>query len=181
MMALLSLIAFAAGAADAPCEVVTSGPVAQARLAEALASADAIEAISVSPATEDRPLTVTFSVARAGELVQLAAGAARDGTITSLALGSAGPAHVGAGRLTWLSVELADVQGIVRLVDAGRDGVLLSTSDGRRYLVSPRVGPRTGNEAVEARWGAAWTEDDGGAGAVSERAPARRPARRTGT
>jgi hypothetical protein len=180
MMAWLSLIAFAAGAAGVPCEVVTSGPVAQARLAEALAGADAIESMTVAPAAADRPLMVTFSVARDGALTRITATAARDGTIASLELGPAGPAHAGHGRLTWLAAELADAPAIVRLVDAGRDGVLLSTSDGRRYLVSPRLGPRTGNEGVEARWGAAWTEEDGGVGAVSQRAPAKRPARRTG-
>jgi len=35
--------------------------------------------------------------------------------------------------------------------------VLLSTGDGRRYLVTPPRGRRTGNEAVEARWGAVWS------------------------
>jgi len=184
MMAWLSLIAFAAGATETPCEVVTPGPAAQARLAEVLTEADEIEAMTVAPATEGQPLSVTFSVARAGGLMRVIATVARDGTIASLQIGPAGPAHAGQARLTWLAVELADAPAIARLVDAGRDGVLLSTSDGRRYLVSPgsgpRTRPRTGNEAVEARWGAAWTGDDDAASAVSQRAPAKRPARRAG-
>ena len=180
MMAWLSLIAFAAGAADTPCEVVTPGPAAQARLAEVLSEADEIEAMTVAPAAEGQPLSVTFSVARAGGLMRVTATVARDGTISSLQIGPAGPAHAGEARLTWLAVELADAPANARHVDAGRDGVLLSTSHGRRYLLSPRSGTRTGNEAVEARWGAAWTGDDDSASAVSQRAPAKRPARRAG-
>jgi len=157
MMAWLPLIAVAAGASSAPCEVVTPAHVAQARLAETLADADAIESITVS--SEERgALTVTFSVVRDGEQLLVAATTAASGEVSALTIGRAGPAAPEGHGLTWLSVELADASAVVRLTAADRGAVLLSTRDGRRYLVSPARAPRTGNEAVEARWGAAWTK-----------------------
>jgi hypothetical protein len=167
MMAWLPLIALAAGAAgapcEAPCEVVMSARVAQVRLARTLAGADAIESVTVTREGLGRagavgPATVTFSVVRDGELLQVSATTARNGEVAALVIMPAGPASAELHRLTWLAAELADASAVVRLADADRDGVLLSTSDGRRYLVAPPRGPRTGNEAVEARWGAAWTD-----------------------
>jgi hypothetical protein len=159
MMAWLPLIAFAAGAASAPCEVVTSARAAQVRLAEMLAGADAIESIAVSRQAPGRPPMVTFSVVRDGELLLVAATTAQDGEIASLAIVPAGPARTEVSGLTWLAAELVDATAILRLAPADHGAVLLSTSDGRRYLAGPPRGPRTGNEAVEARWGAAWSSD----------------------
>ena len=157
MMASLCLIAIAAGAVEAP--EVTSAKAAQVRLAQTLAGADAIESFAVGREAPGGPLTVTFSVVRDGEQLLVVATTARDGTVASLVIAPVGPAHAERDRLTWLTVELEDASAVVRLVAADRGGVLLSTSDGRRYLVTPSRGPRTGNEAVEARWGAAWTAD----------------------
>ena len=160
MMAWLSLIAIAAGAAETPCEVVTMAQAAQVRLAQTLAEADAIESFAMGRGSPGQPLTVTFSIVRDGEQLLVAATTGRDGTVAALEIEPVGPAHAELDRLTWLAVELADASAVVRLVAADRGGVLLSTSDGRRYLVTPARGPRTGNEAVEARWGAAWSSDD---------------------
>lgn len=156
------LVGAAGAPCEAPCEMVSSPRVAQARLAEALAGADAIESITWSRGAPGRaagPATVTFSVVRAGELLLVTTTTRRGGEIASLAIEPVGPAGAELHGLTWLASELADVPAVVRLSVADRDGVLLSTSDGRRYLVTPPHGPRTGNEAVEARWGAAWTSD----------------------
>jgi hypothetical protein len=157
MMAWLSLIAFAAGAVEAPCEVVTPARAAQVRLAEALAEADAIESFAVSREEREGAVTVTFSIVRDGEQWLVAATTTRDGEVVALTLGRGGPAAAEINGLTWLAVELSDAPSIVRLAAADRGAVLLSTGNGRRYLVSPKRGQRTGNEAVEARWGAAWT------------------------
>lgn len=161
MIAWLPLVVFAAGALEAPApgEVVTSARVAQVRLAEALAEADAIEAVTVARDPKSRALTVTFSIVRGGEQLRVAATAVRGGEVAALAIAPAGPAGAELHGLSWLAAELADATAIVRLADEGRGAVLLSTSEGRRYLVSAdgRRGPRTGNEAVEARWGAAWS------------------------
>jgi len=167
-MAWLPVLAVAVGAAGAPCEapyeVVMSARAAQVRLAETLAGADAIESVSVLREPSGRPgavgpATVTFSIVRGGEQLLVAAKTGRNGDVESLVIEPAGPASAELGNLTWLAAELADAGAIVRLADADRDGVLLSTRDGRRYLVAQPRGPRTGNEAVEARWGAAWTSD----------------------
>ncbi len=159
-MAWLPWIAIAAGVAvEPPSELVTSAPDAQARLAEALAEADGIESVTVSRGGPGRAATVTFSILRDGEQLRVAATTSRGGEVTALAIGPAGPGGAELQGLSWLSEELADATAIVRLAPADDGAVLLSTSDGRRYLVSPARGPRTGNEAVEARWGAAWSGD----------------------
>lgn len=160
-MAWLPLIAFAAGAVEASPEVVTSARVAQVRLAETLAEADAIESVSVTRGASDRAMTVTFSIVRGGEQVLVTAMAGPGGEIASLAIEPAGPAGAELHGLTWLAAELADAPAVVRLATADRGGVLLSTSDGRRYLLDPASGPHAGNEAVEARWGAAWSGSNG--------------------
>ncbi len=156
-MAWLPLIAFAAGAVEASPEVVTSARVAQVRLAETLAEADAIESVSVARGAPRRAVTVTFSIVRGGEQVLVTATTGSDGEVASLAIEPAGPAGAELHGLTWLAGELADATAVVRLAAADRGGVLLSTSDGRRYLLDPAAAPPNGNEAVEARWGAAWS------------------------
>lgn len=161
MMAWLPLIASAAGGMDAPCEVVTPARAAQVRLAETLSEADAIESIVVQREERGTALTVTFSIVRDGEQWLVAATTGPGGEVSGLTLGRTGPAAAEINGLTWLTTELADAPSIVRLAAADRGAVLLSTGDGRRYLVSPKRGQRTGNEAVEARWGAAWTNGNG--------------------
>ncbi|HSK05373.1 MAG TPA: hypothetical protein VK932_29190 [Kofleriaceae bacterium] len=135
--------------------MVTSARVAQVRLAETLAEADAIEWVSVTRGAPDRAVTVTFAIVRGGEQVLVTATAGAGGEVASLAIAPAGP--VGAE----LASALADATAVVRLATADRGGVLLSTSDGRRYLLDPADGPHAGNEAVEARWGAAWSGSNG--------------------
>ena len=151
MHVLLPLVSFAL-TAGSPVErdVVTPPRVAQVQLAEALASADSIESVS----TDGR--MISFAIVRDGVLVWLAATTDRDGAITSLVIEPAGPVGAELHSLSWLSTELQDATAVVRLVPSAQ-GVLLSTNDGRRYLVSPQQAPRTGNEAVDARWGAAWS------------------------
>jgi hypothetical protein len=150
MLALLPLVAVAAAGGLAPPEVTTSPRTAQVQLAEALTGADSIESV------EARGHTIAFSIVRDREVFRVVATTARRGEIVALAIEPAGPAGAELHGLTWLAAELADATAIVRLVPSDGGGVLLSTSDGRRYLVTPQRFPRTGNEAVEARWGAAW-------------------------
>jgi hypothetical protein len=154
-LALLPLVTFAAGALSPPIEVELTPRVAQVRLAEALVGADSIESI------EARGPTITFTTVRGSEVIRLVATTARRGEISSLTIEHAGPAGAELHGLTWLAAELADATAIVRLVPSDHGAVLLSTSDGRSYLVTPQRLPRTGNEAVEARWGAAWNGDEG--------------------
>lgn len=150
MLALLPLVTAAAAGALAPPEVTTSPRAAQVQLAEALTGADSIESV------EAHGRTVGFSIVRDREIFRVVATTARRGEIVSLAVEPLGPAGAELHGLTWLAAELADATAIVRLVPSDQGGVLLSTSDGRRYLVTPQRFPRTGNEAVEARWGGAW-------------------------
>lgn len=159
MTAWLPLLAIAVGAVDVPREVVTSAREAQARLAEALGDADAIESVGVMREGRGREVTVRFAIVRGGERQLVTATTTRTGAVASLSIEPVDAASGERHGLTWLAVELADVRAVVRLAAAEGGGLLLSTNDGRRYLVTPRRGPRTGNEGVEARWGAAWTSD----------------------
>jgi hypothetical protein len=159
MMAWLPLIVVAAGASQAPRERVALGRGAQVRLAETLTRADAIGSMAVSREAPGGAVTVTFSIVRGGEQLRVAATTGPGGEVASLVIEPIGPASTELDGLTWLAVELDDTStgAIVRLVPADRGGVLLSTGEGRRYLVTPPRARRTGNEAVEARWGAVWS------------------------
>ena len=162
LLALLPLVTTAAGAAAPPAEVALSRAAdraAQVQLAEVLSGAEAIEAV------EARGSVIAFSIIRDHRLVRVVAMTAQRGEVTGLTVESAGLAgHAAAERqaLSWLAGELADATAITRLTPIDHGGVLLSTSDDRRYLIA--LGGRgsldqirTGNEAAAARWGAAWS------------------------
>ena len=136
-------------------EVVTSPRVAQVRLAETLAEADAIESVVA------RGRTVTFVIVRDGETFDVVAKTKKSGEVTSLAIAHARTElAVQLHGLTWLASELAEVSAITRLVVDGDGAVTINTDDGRRYMAIPGRGSGGANVAAEARWAAAWSEDD---------------------
>jgi hypothetical protein len=146
MTPVLPLIAFALGA-GVPEERVTTPHAAQARLAEALADADSVE---WARANGD---VYTFAIDYKGEAFLVVA-TTRDHEVVSLAIRHAGRASVEEPQdaLGWVVGEMHDAQTVTRL-DV-RDGrVMMSTGEGRRYLMLPGHGT---NAAVEARWAAEW-------------------------
>jgi len=155
------------GNAGAPGDGIadrTSVPrVAQVRLAETLAGADAIHSVSA------RGNRVTFTLTQGTQ--QIAAVATiRRGAVVAFAIEPASRSVVLGGGLSWLADELESATAITRLVPDEDGAVTITTDDGRRYMVIPGRGsggsapdadavPRTdGNDAVSARWAAAWNQ-----------------------
>lgn len=133
-------------------EQVSTPRDAQARLAETLASADAVTSVR---ANADGDHTITFAVTRDGEAYRVIA-QTDDTAVVSLSIVDAGPTTRGPGNdMSWLVTEMHDVTAVPRLTVDAAGHVTLSTSDGRRYAARPHHGPKV-NAGVEARWAAAW-------------------------
>lgn len=137
-----------------PAEVVAMPRVAQVRLAETLAEADAIESVSA------KHRAITFTIVRAGETFEVTAKTSKTGEVISLAIDPARSLAVQLHGLTWLGSELAEVSAVTRLVVDDDGGVMIGTDDGRRYMAIPGRGSGGANVAAESRWAAAWSSDD---------------------
>lgn len=135
-------------------ELVTAPRVAQVRLAETLAEAEAIESV------RGHGRAVTFVIVRDGETFEVTAKTTRSGEIVALAITPTHAAPVQLHGLTWLGAELAEVTAVTRLVVDGDGAVIIGTDDGRRYMAIPGRGSGGANVAAEARWAAAWSGDE---------------------
>jgi hypothetical protein len=157
MIGFLPIIPLLASLNVGEIEVVTSPRVAQVRLAESLASADAIESVTASGKH-----AITFVVIRDGATFELTAKTKKSGEISSLTIVPAPTAlAVQLHGLTWLGTELAEVAAVTRLAVDEDGAVTLKTDDGRRYMAIPGRGSGgRANVAAEARWAAAWNTDD---------------------
>ena len=135
-------------------EVVSMPRVAQVRLAETLAEADAIESVSANRRA------ITFTIVRAGETFDVTAKTSKSGEVVSLAIAPARTLAVQLHGLTWLGSELAEVAAVTRLVVDEDGGVMIGTDDGRRYMAIPGRGSGGANVASESQWAAAWSNDE---------------------
>lgn len=178
MIGLLPLIPLLA----ALPETVDDARVAQVRLAESLAEADAIDGVVA------RGREITFTIVRDHETLEVTARTAKRGEIVALKISAAPPSRASASiaaprcratasstaplcqapavgttpaspseshALTWLGTELAEVTAITRLAVDRHGAVTLTTSDGRHYLALSGHGHP--NVASEARWAATWS------------------------
>jgi hypothetical protein len=145
--ALIPLLAIATSAGLR----VTKPVVAQARLADAIIDADSIDWVRADRAHH----AITIRIDRAGEAYELVATTSSDGAIVALEIRDAGPGSFAIGRLSWLIDELRDVEAVARLDVDDRGDVTLVTRDDRHYAIVPGRGD--GNDAVRARWAAAWS------------------------
>ena len=150
----LSMPAQGADPAEEPSVIVVTTPkIAQVRLAEELAEADAIHAIG------RRGQTIVFTIDRDGEALEVVVGVRTRGKtrgqVASLSIRPVGPATGDYGSLSWLGAELADATAVTALAIDEDGAVTITTSDGRAYMAIPGRGSG-GNAAVEARWAAAW-------------------------
>ena len=147
MLTLLPLVTLAIASSTA--EPMTPR-VAQVELVEALASADAIEAVRA------HDHVVTVAIDRDGRALDVTATIGFRGAVLALAITDTGAAHLMPGALDWMAPELTDVAAITNLV-VDHANVVLVTDDERRYLAIPaRDHVRASDTAVEARWAAAW-------------------------
>lgn len=144
---ILPLVSFAMHAAH-PAD--TSPRAAQVQLAETLASADAIDAVSRS-----RHSTVVFVIDRDGESFRVEATTRAKGEVIALTVIDTGPSPGGLGNLSWLSDELAQATAVTTLTTDEDGAVTIGTSEGRSYMAIPGRGSG-GNTSVEAQWAAAW-------------------------
>jgi hypothetical protein len=150
LVAVTWLVADVLGSTTAAGEVVSVPAAAQARLAEALADADAVDAVTV------RGVVVSFTIDHVGERYTVDVTTRPGGEVAAVAIHDLGPRDTAAavGRFDWLAREAAEIQTVRALTIDGDGTVTLATGDGRRYLVIPDR--HDGNSAVEARWGAEW-------------------------
>ena len=130
-------------------DVVDAPRVAQVRLAETLASAEAIESVH---AMKNK---VTFVVVRDGDTFDVTARTKR-GEVIALSITPRAELPVHLHGLTWLGEELAEVAAVTRLVVDEDGAVVIATDDGRRYMAIPGRGSGGANVAAEARWAAEW-------------------------
>jgi hypothetical protein len=149
---ILPLISFAVSAAQPAAAMVTPRAV-QVQLAETLASADAIHAVSA------HGTIVSFAIDRDGESFRVEAVTHGQGEVVALTVIEAGPALGDPGSLSWLADELAQATAVTRLTVDEDGAVTIATSEGRAYMAIPGRGSG-GNMAVEARWAAAWNSSD---------------------
>ncbi|MBX3158548.1 MAG: hypothetical protein KF773_21440 [Deltaproteobacteria bacterium] len=168
LLPMLGVGGASADASKAHVEVISNPRLAQARLAEALGTADAIDSVKAISATapsgrdgREASAKVVFEVRARGEVLRITA-ATRDGDlVASLVVAHAPVATaVSVGDLSWLADELRGATAVTTLAVDAAD-VTLGTHDGRRYRIMPgrAGGSRDHNpahEAVEARWAAAW-------------------------
>ena len=149
---ILPLVSSAVSAAQ-PVVAAVTPRAAQVQLAEALASADAIHAVSA------HGTIVSFAIDRDGESFRIEAVTRSNSEVVALTVREAGPALGDPGSLSWLADELAQATAVTRLVVDEDGAVTIATSDGRAYMAIPGRGSG-GNIAVEARWAAAWNSSD---------------------
>jgi hypothetical protein len=152
---ILPLVMSFGGAMSNAGEVVTSPKVAQVRLAETLAGAEAIESVTA------HGRAITFIVVKGGETLDVTARTKKDGEIISLAITPAPELPAQLHGLTWLNAEMAEVAAVTRLVVDGDGAITIATNDGRRYMAIPGRGSGGTNVAAESRWAAEWSNDDG--------------------
>jgi hypothetical protein len=129
-------------------ESVDAPRVAQVRLAETLAAADAIHSVTA------KGKTITFTISRGDTIVNVVA-TTKNRDVVALAIVSAKASGTELGGLSWLADELSSATAITRLAADSDGAVTITTNDGSRYMAIPGRGSG-GNTAVEARWAAEW-------------------------
>ena len=153
MIAILPLIAVSLGTPDDSMPeltmVVTSPRSAQVRLADLLGNADSIDGVR-----GDRN-TFTFSITRADDAFELVATTSAGGDVTDIVIRDRVRANAGFGGLSWLVETMQETVAVTQLHVDEDGAVTLTTNEGMRYMAIPGRGSG-GNDAVEARWAAAW-------------------------
>ena len=117
-----------------PVERVATPRVAQVRLAETLAEAEAIESVHA------RGRAVTFEVIHDGVTLALTATVRPTGEVVALTIAPAPPLAAQLHGLTWLGEELAHATAVTRLVIDDDGAVTIATHEGQRYIAIPGRG-----------------------------------------
>ncbi len=143
----------------APADPVMSPRIAQVKLAETLSSADSIDWVR---ATGDSGHEITFAITR-GEHAYRVVAKTDARSIVKTVVVSEVDATIETGNLDWLAIVLADTTGVKQLATDEDGAIVIVTSDNQSYMAIPGRGSggSVTNEAVEARWAAAWNRTEG--------------------
>lgn len=163
MMILLVPLISVAVQPLSPAIETASPRAAQARLAEVIGEADAVHSISVRRAKASaksrakKARSIEISLDREGAAYRVVAQINARGEVTSLAIDERGRSYAELGSLSWLSPAIANATAIVRVTADEDNAITLTTDAGEQFMIIPGRGSGgSGNEAVEARWAAAW-------------------------
>lgn len=119
----------------------------QVRLADELADADSIDSVRASDHT------FTFAIERGDTPYEIVATTDRRGVVIDVATHERIAADFDLGGLSWLAETMKSTTAVTRLAVDEDGAVLLTTSDGQRFMAIPGRGSG-GNDEVEARWAA---------------------------
>jgi hypothetical protein len=120
---------------------------AQVQLADLLADADSIDSVHVDAHH------FTFAIERGDTPFEIVATTDRSGVVIDVVSRERMAADFSLGNLSWLADTMKQTTAVTRLAVDEDGAVLLTTSDGMRYMAIPGRGSG-GNDEVEARWAA---------------------------
>lgn len=123
----------------------------QVRLADMLADADSIDSVRASDHT------FTFAIERGDTPFEIVATTDRRGVVIDVEAHERLAADFDLGGLSWLADTMKSTTAVARLAVDEDGAVLLTTSDGQRFMAIPGRGSG-GNDEVEARWAADHSE-----------------------
>lgn len=127
--------------------VVVEDRSAQVRLADLLADADSIDSVRANKHE------FTFAIERGDTPFEIVATTDLRGVVIEVVARERIAADVDLGTLSWLADTMKQTTAVTRLAVDEDGAVLLTTSDGMRYIAIPGRGSG-GNDEVEARWAA---------------------------
>lgn len=125
----------------------------QVRLADMLADADSIDSVRASEHV------FTFAIERGDEPFEIVATTDKRGVVIDVEEHERMAAGFDLGGLSWLADTMKSTTAVTRLAVDEDGAVLLTTSDGQRFMAIPGRGSG-GNDEVEARWAANHAGDD---------------------
>jgi hypothetical protein len=130
----------------------------QVRLADMLADADSIDSVRASGSVHASEHTFTFAIERGDTPFEIVATTDRHGVVIDVEAHERMAADFDLGGLSWLAETMKSTTAVTRLAVDDDGAVLLTTSDGQRFMAIPGRGSG-GNDEVEARWAADHADD----------------------
>jgi hypothetical protein len=130
----------------------------QVRLADMLADADSIDSVRASGSVHASEHKFTFAIERGDTPFDIVATTDRHGVVIDVEAHERMAADFDLGGLSWLAETMKSTTAVTRLAVDDDGAVLLTTSDGQRFMAIPGRGSG-GNDEVEARWAADHADD----------------------
>jgi hypothetical protein len=131
----------------------------QVRLADMLADADSIDSVRATSSVQANEHTFTFAIERGDTPFEIVATTDHHGLVIDVEAHERMAADLDLGGLSWLADTMKSTTAVTRLAVDEDGAVLLTTSDGQRFMAIPGRGSGGGNDEVEARWAANHSDD----------------------